>query len=85
MNVVPCIRHCRACGNAVRYEIPADDNRERAVCPACATVHYENPLLVVGTIPVADDGRLLLCRRAIEPLDAARRRRSDAVIVVHGC
>ena len=61
------IRHCRACGAAVRYETPADDNRDRAVCPVCATVHYENPLLVVGTVPVADDGRILLCRRAIEP------------------
>jgi ADP-ribose pyrophosphatase YjhB (NUDIX family) len=67
MSVEPRIRHCRSCGSAVRYEIPADDNRERAVCPACATVHYENPLLVVGTVPVADDGRILLCRRAIEP------------------
>ena len=51
----------------MRYETPADDNRERPVCPACGTVHYVNPLLVVGTIPVADDGRILLCRRAIEP------------------
>ena len=48
-------------------ETPPDDTRERAVCTACGTVLYENPLLVVGTVPVADDGRILLCRRAIEP------------------
>jgi ADP-ribose pyrophosphatase YjhB (NUDIX family) len=60
------IRHCRACGTAVQYRVPADDNRERAVCPACATVHYENPLNVVGTVPVWDQ-QVLLCRRAIEP------------------
>jgi ADP-ribose pyrophosphatase YjhB (NUDIX family) len=60
------IRHCRACGTAVEYRIPADDNRERAVCPACATVHYENPLNVVGTVPVWGD-KVLLCKRAIEP------------------
>ena len=60
------IRHCRQCGAAVDYRIPADDNRERAVCPSCATVHYENPINVVGTVPVWDE-QVLLCRRAIEP------------------
>ena len=60
------IRHCRACGNPVRYEVPADDNRERAVCSACHTIHYENPLNVVGTLPVWGE-QVLLCRRNIEP------------------
>ena len=60
------IKHCRQCGSAVAYCIPDDDNRERAVCPACATVHYENPLNVVGTVPVWGD-QVLLCKRAIEP------------------
>jgi ADP-ribose pyrophosphatase YjhB (NUDIX family) len=60
------IRHCRACGAATRYVVPSDDNRERAVCTACATVHYENPLNVVGTLPVWGD-KVLLCRRNIEP------------------
>ena len=60
------IKHCRACGSEVDYLIPSDDNRERAVCPACGTVHYVNPLNVVGTVPVWQD-RVLLCRRNIEP------------------
>jgi ADP-ribose pyrophosphatase YjhB (NUDIX family) len=60
------IKHCRACGTLVQYTTPADDNRERAVCPACQTVHYENPLNVVGTVPTWED-RVLLCRRNIEP------------------
>ena len=60
------IKHCRHCGTAVDYRIPDDDNRERAVCPGCATVHYENPLNVVGTVPVWGD-QVLLCKRAIEP------------------
>ncbi len=42
------------------------DTRERAVCPACKTIHYENPLNVVGTIPVLGD-KVLLCKRNIEP------------------
>lgn len=62
------IRYCRDCGTAVVYRLPDDgDTRERAVCPHCARVHYENPLNVVGTIPVLPDGRVLLCLRAIEP------------------
>lgn len=62
------IRHCRDCGAAVVYRLPDDgDTRQRAVCPACGRVHYENPLNVVGTIPVLADGRVLLCLRAIEP------------------
>ena len=59
-------KHCKACGAPTQYGIPADDNRERAICTACGTVHYENPLIVVGTVPVWDD-KVLLCRRNIEP------------------
>ena len=60
------IKHCRACGGEVLYRTPADDNRDRATCTVCETIHYENPLNVVGTLPVWED-RVLLCRRNIEP------------------
>lgn len=61
------IKHCKACGAAVIYRLPDDgDTRERAVCPACHTVHYENPLNVVGTLPHWGD-QVLLCKRNIEP------------------
>jgi ADP-ribose pyrophosphatase YjhB (NUDIX family) len=62
------IKHCRACGTSVAYRLPDDgDTKPRAVCSACSLVHYENPLNVVGTVPVLDDGRVLLCKRNIEP------------------
>ncbi|MBC7729818.1 MAG: NUDIX hydrolase [Microbacteriaceae bacterium] len=60
------IKHCRQCGAAASYVVPEDDNRERAVCPGCKTIHYENPLNVVGTVPVWGE-QVLLCKRAIEP------------------
>jgi ADP-ribose pyrophosphatase YjhB (NUDIX family) len=60
------IKHCRSCGAEVQYRVPADDNRERATCTACAEIHYENPINVVGTVPVWGD-QVLLCRRNIEP------------------
>ena len=47
--------------------VPDDgDTRQRAVCPQCQTIHYENPLNVVGTIPVLGEA-VLLCKRNIEP------------------
>ena len=46
--------------------MPAGDNLARHVCVACATIHYQNPKIVVGCVPV-HDGQILLCRRAIEP------------------
>jgi len=64
------IKHCRNCGNAVVYRLPDDgDTKLRAVCPACSTIHYENPLNVVGTVPYwGDTGEyILLCKRNIEP------------------
>lgn len=60
------IRHCKSCSAATVYRVPDDDTRERAICTGCGVVHYENPLNVVGTLPVWGE-QVLLCRRAIEP------------------
>lgn len=61
------IKHCKNCGTAVVYRVPDDgDTKDRAVCPACHTIHYENPLNVVGTVPYWGD-KVLLCKRNIEP------------------
>jgi ADP-ribose pyrophosphatase YjhB (NUDIX family) len=63
----PPIQHCKQCGAAVVYRIPDDgDTKTRAVCPVCATIHYENPLNVVGTLPYWGE-QVLLCKRNIEP------------------
>jgi ADP-ribose pyrophosphatase YjhB (NUDIX family) len=61
------MRFCPECGAPVELRIPDDDHRERHVCTVCATIHYYNPKLIVGAIPEWEDGRILLCRRAIEP------------------
>ena len=60
------IQHCRVCGAPTTYRTPPDDNRERAICNACGEIHYENPLNVVGTVPIWGE-QVLLCRRNIEP------------------
>jgi ADP-ribose pyrophosphatase YjhB (NUDIX family) len=46
--------------------IPEGDDRERLTCPDCGFIAYENPKIVVGSV-VSEAGRILLCRRAIEP------------------
>jgi ADP-ribose pyrophosphatase YjhB (NUDIX family) len=60
------MRFCPSCGAALERRVPPGDDRERHVCPACGTVHYLNPKVVVGSVCVRGD-RLLLCRRAIPP------------------
>jgi ADP-ribose pyrophosphatase YjhB (NUDIX family) len=50
--------------------VPPDDNRPRYVCGHCGVIHYQNPKMVIGSIPVWEhEGqvRVLLCKRAIEP------------------
>ena len=46
--------------------MPPGDNLPRWVCDQCGEIHYQNPKLVVGSIPEYED-KVLLCRRAIEP------------------
>jgi len=57
---------CSNCAAPLARRVPPGDSLARYVCDACGEVHYQNPKLVVGSIPEWD-GRLLLCRRAIEP------------------
>ena len=57
---------CSHCGAKVQLRVPEGDHLPRYVCEACGTIHYQNPRLVVGCVPV-HEGRILLCRRAIEP------------------
>lgn len=60
------INFCSACGAPVVLRVPAGDSLPRHVCETCNVVHYSNPKLVVGTLPIWED-RVLLCKRAIEP------------------
>lgn len=57
---------CGHCGTAVEQRIPEGDNRHRHICPGCGTIHYSNPRIVAGTIPVWGE-KVLLCKRAIAP------------------
>jgi ADP-ribose pyrophosphatase YjhB (NUDIX family) len=64
------MKFCSECAHPVALAIPEGDNRPRYVCTHCEAIHYQNPKLVIGSIPVWEhDGqpKVLLCKRAIEP------------------
>ena len=61
------MKFCSHCGSdKLRFDIPAGDNRPRYWCPDCDTIHYQNPKIVVGSVPVWQ-GRVLLVKRSIQP------------------
>ncbi|MGV8916331.1 MAG: NUDIX hydrolase [Pseudomonas sp.] len=60
------MKFCSHCGNPVIQRIPEGDSRVRFVCDHCQTIHYQNPNIVAGCLPVWGT-KVLLCRRAIEP------------------
>ncbi|BBI49401.1 hypothetical protein HORIV_18220 [Vreelandella olivaria] len=57
---------CSQCGAKVRFAVPEGDDRPRYLCDACGTIHYQNPRIVAGTLPVSGS-KVLLCKRAISP------------------
>ncbi len=60
------MKFCSYCAAPLARRVPPGDTLPRYVCDQCGIVHYQNPLLVVGAVP-EHAGKLLLCRRAIEP------------------
>ena len=60
------MKFCSTCGKPVSIRVPDGDNMPRHVCDHCDAIHYQNPKIIVGALPVWED-KILLCKRAIEP------------------
>lgn len=60
------MKFCSNCGQPVEIKVPTGDHLPRHVCTACHVIHYQNPLIIAGCIPIWED-QILICRRAIEP------------------
>ena len=60
------MKFCSQCGGSIKFEVPKDDDIPRFICTQCDFIHYENPRVVVGSVPMYK-GQVLLCLRAIEP------------------
>jgi ADP-ribose pyrophosphatase YjhB (NUDIX family) len=63
---MPEATYCSHCGQHTVLRTPKGDHLPRRLCEHCGVIHYENPRIVVGCVP-EHDGRILICRRAIEP------------------
>jgi len=59
-------QHPATIGFDFSHRTPAGDDKERLVCNGCGFVNYVNPKIVVGAV-TEWDGKILMCRRAIEP------------------
>ncbi len=57
---------CNQCGSAVSHRVPTGDTRPRYICDDCDHIHYQNPRIIAGCLPVHGN-QVLLCKRAIEP------------------
>jgi ADP-ribose pyrophosphatase YjhB (NUDIX family) len=60
------MNYCSHCGGPLHFAVPPGDHLPRHICAACGTIHYHNPRIIAGCVP-EHAGRILLCRRAIEP------------------
>ena len=60
------MKFCSQCGEPVTLRIPEGDNRQRYVCDACEVIHYQNPRIIAGCLPIHQD-KILLCKRSINP------------------
>lgn len=62
------MKFCSQCGSTIKIKVPPGDNRERHVCsnPDCEAIHYQNPRIITGCLPLYEK-KVLLCKRAIEP------------------
>ena len=60
------MKFCSNCSAPIARRVPPGDSLPRFLCDSCGSIHYQNPRLVIGTVPEWQ-GRVLLCRRAIEP------------------
>ena len=60
------MKFCSDCGSKLQKRVPEGDNLERDCCTKCDLIHYSNPKVIVGTVPIKDN-KVLLCKRAIQP------------------
>lgn len=58
---------CNLCGHRVEFRVPDGDHLPRHICPSCGHIQYFNPRVIVGCVPEWEDGRILICKRNIEP------------------
>lgn len=65
--MAPMLRHCSRCGGRLTFGPVPGEERDRYHCSECHYVTYVNPRLVATALPITEDGRIVLIKRAIPP------------------
>jgi ADP-ribose pyrophosphatase YjhB (NUDIX family) len=65
--MAPLLRYCSRCGGRLAYGTVPGEERPRYQCSECRHVTYVNPRIVATALPITDDGKVVLIRRAIPP------------------
>lgn len=60
------MKYCSHCGSEVQFGALPQEHLPRFYCPSCGAIHYENPKIIVGCLPIWED-KIMLCKRGIEP------------------
>lgn len=61
------MKFCSNCGSdQLKFIVPDGDNFRRYVCQRCHVIHYNNPRIIVGCLPIFKK-KIIICKRAIEP------------------
>jgi ADP-ribose pyrophosphatase YjhB (NUDIX family) len=60
------MKYCSNCAHPVEFGEINGEHMPRFHCPNCKAIHYENPKVIVGCLPIWED-KIMLCRRGIEP------------------
>jgi ADP-ribose pyrophosphatase YjhB (NUDIX family) len=65
--IAASLNFCTRCGARLTFGAIDGEDRDRLACATCGHIAYVNPRLVVTTLPITDDGELVLLRRGLEP------------------
>jgi ADP-ribose pyrophosphatase YjhB (NUDIX family) len=60
------MNYCSNCGEKVVFGTLEGEHLPRYHCPSCGVIHYQNPRVIVGCVPIWED-KVMLCKRGIEP------------------
>jgi ADP-ribose pyrophosphatase YjhB (NUDIX family) len=60
------MKFCSNCGTSIKFGVLPNEHLPRYYCDACGVIHYINPKIIVGCLPIWED-KVMLCKRGIEP------------------
>jgi ADP-ribose pyrophosphatase YjhB (NUDIX family) len=60
------MKFCSNCAHPVSFSAVEGEHIPRFHCVRCNVIHYVNPKVIVGCLPIWED-KVMLCKRGIEP------------------